>query len=66
MVNLISKLHELERSDYSNVAVEKGIKYGADERQRLDVGRFYSPTLDHFRSGLNLQRNGKQSSSRAF
>ncbi|PVH81825.1 alpha/beta-hydrolase, partial [Cadophora sp. DSE1049] len=37
MVELITKIHEIEGKDYSSVKVERGIKYGEDERQRLDV-----------------------------
>ncbi|KAH7408003.1 Alpha/Beta hydrolase protein [Cadophora sp. MPI-SDFR-AT-0126] len=38
MVDLITKIHELEGKDYSGVGVEKGIRYGGDdERQRLDI-----------------------------
>ncbi|KAH7356392.1 Alpha/Beta hydrolase protein [Rhexocercosporidium sp. MPI-PUGE-AT-0058] len=37
MVGLITKIHEDEKRNYEGVKVEKGIKYGADERQRLDI-----------------------------
>lgn len=37
MVDLITKIHEEEGKDYTGVKVQKGIKYGEDERQRLDV-----------------------------
>ena len=66
MIELISKVHELEGSDYSNVKVEKGIKYGEDERQRLDVSEPGSPTLELLWSYFNLQREGKQTERRGF
>ncbi|KAH9213927.1 Alpha/Beta hydrolase protein, partial [Leptodontidium sp. 2 PMI_412] len=37
MVDLITKIHEEEKKDYTGVKVQKAIKYGEDERQRLDV-----------------------------
>ncbi|KAK0106840.1 hypothetical protein ONS95_003563 [Cadophora gregata] len=37
MVDLITNIHEIEGNDYSGVSVEKGITYGEEERQRLDV-----------------------------
>jgi len=66
MIDLISKVHELEGSDYSNVKVKKGIKYGEDERQRLDVSEPGSPTLELLWSYFNLQRKGKQTERRGF
>ncbi|KAG4442118.1 hypothetical protein IFR05_002404 [Cadophora sp. M221] len=49
MVDLITRIHEEEKKDYSSVKVEKGIKYGENERQRLDV---YSPVDATPESGL--------------
>lgn len=37
MMDLATKLHEAEERDYSEVAVKKGLQYGTDKRQRMNV-----------------------------
>lgn len=43
MIALATAVHKTENKDFSAVKVEKGLKYGNDEKQRLNVSVALKP-----------------------